>query len=193
MNAINNFKDLDKENWKFIEISKVTDKIIKKLVYNLKTNLSEDFFISFESLLFIIGKKPKLDKIAESVIESSISEMDGTRLFNKKILEFILNAIKNKQIQDILVAQLYRPDFVIRARTLMLIENRGVADATKYLNFILPLLDDPDDSVRWATIKLLDNLNLIKENFLVCNKLKDHLIQEENTIIKKKLEKIFKN
>ena len=51
MNDMNKFKDLDKENWKFVEISEITDKIIKKLVNNLKMNLSEDFFLSFYDVI----------------------------------------------------------------------------------------------------------------------------------------------
>ena len=67
---------LDKENYKIIEISKVDNKIIKKLIDNLKLGLSDDFFISFESLL-------KLGKKAESMIESQIKDIDNEHSYKK--------------------------------------------------------------------------------------------------------------
>ena len=68
-----NWDEEDNINWDIIEISKVDDKIIQRLINNLKlhtSDLSENFFISFESLLKL-GKKiePVLDSYIKKTIE----------------------------------------------------------------------------------------------------------------------------
>jgi len=171
-------------NWDVIEISKVDDKIIRRLINNLKLDtpdLSDHFFISFESLL-------KIGKRAESVIESYIEETNEIHNFKLDIFNFIINFIKNEIIEDILVPYLYHPDFNTRARTILKIEKIG---DLKYLKFILPLLNDPDDSVRWAATKFLDTHNLIK-NPLVYRELKTYFEKESNPVIKEKVKNIFK-
>jgi hypothetical protein len=170
--------------WDVIEISKVDDKIIRNLFEKLKLNtydLSDNFFIALESLM-TIGSR------AEDVIDSYIKETSEIHNFKIDVFNFLLNFIKNNTIEFILVPQLYHPDFITRARTIFKIEQAG---DKKYLNFIIPLLNDPDDSVRWAVIRFLDNLNLVR-NPLVYTELKNFLELESNPIIKEKLKEIFK-
>ncbi len=59
---------------------------------------------------------------------------------------------------------------------------------TRYLKFLLPLLDDPDDSVRWSVIKFLVKH---KNNPIIFNELKNHLNKELNPIINSNLKEIF--
>ena len=92
-------------------------------------------------------------------------------------------------IDNFLVPQLYHPDFIVRAKTILKIEKN--ADL-RYLSYILPLLNDPDDSVRWAVIKFLDTNNLIKDS-MVRKELKTFIKAESNTIIKEKAKEIFSN
>jgi len=49
--------NIDNPNWDVVEVSKVNDKIIMKLLNYLKYDVSEKFFISFESLLKL-GNRP---------------------------------------------------------------------------------------------------------------------------------------
>ena len=186
MYDVNKNLNLEDNNWHFVEISKINDKIIKELIKNLNSGLSEDFFISFESLLLIIRGKTKFTDIIESSI---IKEINQTSDYNREIFKFLLDSIKNEQKYYELLPQLYNPDFVIRARTLMQIEESR--DLT-YLRFIIPLVNDPDDSVRWAVIKLLNKLDLVNNNRTVYDKLNNHLGNELNPIIHKELAKILK-
>ena len=82
---------------------------------------------------------------------------------------------------------MYHPDFVIRANALRDIERN---DALKYLHLIIPIIDDPDDSVRWAVLNLLISLNQIN-NPIIYKKLKNRAKIETNQIIKKKLLEIL--
>lgn len=170
----------DNSNWKFIEISKVDDKIINNIINRLKFDLSEDFYISIESVL-------KLGKKAEIALETQINEMDDYYIFKKELLKLILNYIKTNEIENPLLFDLYHPDFVIRANALREIEPN---DALKYLHLIIPIIDDPDDSVRWAVINLLISLNQIN-NPIIYKKLKNRASFESNQIIKKKLLEIL--
>jgi len=61
-------------------------------------------------------------------------------------------------------------------------------DDVRYMKFLLPLLDDPDDSVRWGVIKFLSKH--IK-NPIIFSELKNHLNKELNPIIYDNLKKIF--
>jgi len=176
--------NLDKSNYEIIEISKVDDKIIKKLIDNLKLDLSDNFFISFESLI-------KLGKKAESALESVIHEIDDHHQFKKEIFNLLLNFIKNNKIENPLLLNLYHPDFIVRANALMQIEKNN---ALKNLNFILPLISDPDDSVRWAVMRLLDSLDPSeKQNTIIFKKLKKQVDVEQNPVIQKKIKKILKS
>ena len=181
MKILQNNKNWDKENYEIMEVSKIDDKIIKKLIDNLKLGLSDDFFISFESLL-------KLGKRAESAIESQIKDMDDVHNFKKELFNFIHKYIKANEIENPLIPRLYHPDFIVRANAIMHIEKN---DALKYLNFVLPLTSDPDDSVRWAVIKLLGTLNHL-ENPVIFKILKKQLDFESNPVIQKKIKKILK-
>ncbi|MBY8982779.1 MAG: HEAT repeat domain-containing protein [Candidatus Lokiarchaeota archaeon] len=178
MNYISNSRnqeDINSTCWDIIEVSKVNDIIIKNLIDKLNLGICDDFFISFESLI-------KLGKRAKSGIISYI-ENNGLDSFIKNVLVYILYYINHEEFDLPLVISLYHTDFIIRAKTIMRIEEDGIEP---YLNFILPLINDPDDSVRWAVIKLLVTNNLIK-NPLVREHLKDHLKQELNPIIKKNI------
>jgi HEAT repeat protein len=58
----------------------------------------------------------------------------------------------------------------------------------RYLKFLLPLLDDPDDSVRWSVIKFLSqHIN----NPIIQYELKKHLNKELNPIISENLKDVF--
>ena len=176
--------EFDKSNHKILEISKVDDKIIKRLIDNLKLDLSDNFFISFESLI-------KLGKKAESALESVIHEIDDHHQFKKEIFNLLLNFIKNNEIENPLLLKLYQPDFIVRANALMQIEKN---DALKNLNFILPLKSDPDDSVRWAVMRLLDSLDQSENQApIIFKKLKKQVEIEPNPVIKKKIKKLLKN
>ncbi|MFX1361285.1 MAG: hypothetical protein ACFE8T_13185, partial [Promethearchaeota archaeon] len=87
------------DNWDLIEVSKVNDKIIKKLLNYLKYDISENFFISFESLLKLGNKIPKY------TIESIIKELDQTHNFKKELFQFILNFTKDGIIEYHLLPQ----------------------------------------------------------------------------------------
>ena len=170
---------VEKENWHYIEISKIDEKTIKKLVNNLKLDLSEDFFLSFDSLL-------KLGKKAEPEIASAIKEMDEQHKFKKEIFKVLLKYIKTKNVENPLVFQLYHPDFEVRARAIM---ELGKEENLRNLKFLMPLINDPDDSVRWAIINLL--INKYIKNPTVYKKLKNHVEFESNPIIRKNLAKIL--
>lgn len=170
--------------WDVIEISKVDDKIIRNIIDKMKldsSDLSDSFFIAFESLL-------KIGKRAEQTIDSYIKETSEIHNFKVDIFNFLLDFIKNNTIEQLLVPQLFHPDFIVRARTIFKIEQDG---DKKYLKFIMPLLNDPDDSVRWAVIRFLVKLDMIK-NPLVYKELKIFQELESNPIIKDKLREIFK-
>ena len=175
--------EFDKSNHKILEVSKVDDKIIKTLIDNLKLDLSDNFFISFESLI-------KLGKKAESALESVIHEIDDHHQFKKEIFNLLLNFIKNNEIENPLLLKLYHPDFIVRANAIMQIEKN---DALTNLNFILPLMSDPDDSVRWAVMRLLDSLDQTEnQNPIIFKKLKKQVEIEPNPVIQKKIKKLLK-
>jgi len=171
-------------NWDVIEISKVNDKIIRILINNLKLDkaeLSDDFFISFESLLKIGNK-------AESVLDSYIRQTNEIHNFKVDIFNFLLDFIRNNSVKHVLVPQLYHTDFITRARTIFKLEEAG---DKSYLKFLIPLLNDPDDSVRWAVIRFFNSKKLLK-NPLIYKELKNLIEKESNLIIKEKLKEIFK-
>ena len=179
------WEEEDDINWDVIEISKVDDKIIQILINNLQldtSDLSENFFISFESLL-------KLGKKIEPVLDLFIKETTEIHNFKVDIFNFILDFIKNNTLKYVLVPQLYHPDFITRARTILKLEQAG---DIKYLNFILPLLNDPDDSVRWAVIRFLDTHTHLIKNPLVYKEIKCHIERESNPVIKEKIKELFK-
>ena len=116
-------KLIDKSNYKIVKISKVSNKVIEDLIDNLKLGLSEDFFISFESLL-------KLGKRAKSAIETQYNHMDDDHNFRKEIFNFLLNCM-DEDIANLPLERLYHPDFIIRANTIMQLERE---DSLKYLD-----------------------------------------------------------
>lgn len=143
--------------------------------------LSEDFFISLESLC-TLGKR------AKSAIETQYNHMDDDHIFRKEIFNFLLNYIDDN-IENLPLEQLYHPDFTIRANTIMQLEKE---DSLKYLNLILPLVNDPDDSVRYAVLKLIDSLNQ-KNNPTIYKKLKNRIKIESNQVIQNKIKNILEN
>ena len=183
MDSVKNLGDdkhyTESSNYEVVEVSKVNDKIIKKLLDYLKYDISDKFFISFESLLKLGNKVP------EATIKNIINELDQTHNFKKELFQFILNFIKDGTVDFHLLPQIYSPDFIIRARAVMKIkENNDI----RYLKFLLPLLDDPDDSVRWSVIKFLSqHIN----NPIIHYELKKHLNKELNPIISENLKEVF--
>lgn len=173
----NDYKEVN--NWDVIEVSKVNDKIIRKLLNYLKYDISENFFISFESLLKLGNKVP------EATIQNIINDLDQTHSFKKDLFQFILKFVKNGTVEFHLLPQIYSPDFIVRARAVMKIKQNN---DTRYLKFLLPLLDDPDDSVRWSVIKFLAKH---KNNPIIFNELKNHLNKELNPIIYENLKVLF--
>ena len=175
----------DNINWDVIEISKVDDKIIRRLIDNLKldtSDLSENFFISFESLL-------KLGKKIEPVLNSFIKETNEIHNCKVDTFNFILDFVKNNTLKYVLVPQLYHPDFITRARTVLKLAQTG---DLSYLNFILPLLNDPDDSVRWAVIRFLNTHMHLLKNPLVYKEIKSYIGKELNPVIREKMKELFK-
>jgi len=178
LNYIPNNKNQEEINstcWDIIEVSKVDDIILKRLIDKLNLGISDDFFISFESLI-------KLGKQAKSGIISYIEE-NNIDSFIKNVLIYILYYINHDEFDLPLIINLYNTDFIIRAKSIMSLEETGIIP---YLNFVLPLINDPDDSVRWAVIKLLITNDLLK-NPLVKEHLENHIKQELNPIIKKNI------
>lgn len=179
------WEEEENKNWDVIKISKVNDKIIKNLIASLKLDkaeLSDDFFISFESLL-------KIGNRAESVLDSYIQQTNEIHNVKVEIFNFLLDFIKNSSLKHVLVPQLYHTDFITRARTIFRLEEAG---DKSYLKFLIPLLNDPDDSVRWAVIRFLNSNNLLK-NPLIYKELKNLIEKESNLVIKENLKEIFKN
>ena len=57
MNYLGDNNNYDDEGyWDIVEVSKISDKIIERLLDYIKNEISENFFISFESVLKL-GKK----------------------------------------------------------------------------------------------------------------------------------------
>ena len=165
--------------WDIIEVSKVDDKIIKRLLNHLKENISEKFFISFESLLKISKK------ISELEVNNIINDLNESDLFKREIFKFILSYIKDEVIEYHLLPQLYSPDFLMRAKIIMKIKEY---DDKKYIKFLIPLLNDPDDSVRWSVI---DYLSMHQDDQIIYNNLKNHINYELNPIILENLISFF--
>ncbi|MEJ2276870.1 MAG: HEAT repeat domain-containing protein [Candidatus Lokiarchaeota archaeon] len=168
-------------NWHLIELSKVNDKIISDLVKNINSEISEEFFISFESLI-------KISKEKTHLIKSAVDRIKETEDFREIILNYLLKSY-NDSIDDKIILKLYNHDFIVRARTIMeLTESRNL----DYIKFILPLLNDPDDSVRWAVLKFIIENNLC-ENENIIKKLIERKKCEGNLIIKRKIQSILKS
>ncbi|MHA1284573.1 MAG: HEAT repeat domain-containing protein [Promethearchaeota archaeon] len=169
--------------WTFIELSKVNEDIISKLIDNIvKLNPSEDFYISFESLV-------KIGKKIVPILKNYLKNNNNLQEYKILLFKFLLEFVESRNTDLPLIFDLYNPDFVIRAKT---IYNIKKSELNKYLDYILPLLKDPDDSVRWAVIKILDNNNLIKVQ-KVSEDLKSQLIKEVNPVIKRKIYEILGN
>lgn len=171
-------RSLEEDDWHYVKISTIDEKIIKKLIDNLKLDVSEDFFLSFNSLL-------KLGKRAESEIQSTISEMDEYHKFKKEIFRYLLKHIRYSGSDYPLVTKLYDPDFLIRVQAIKEIDKKDL----NYLKFLLPMIKDPDDSVRAAVINLLIDMHL--EDLKVVKHLKRQINRESNPVIKEKLRNII--
>ena len=181
MNYLGDNNNYDDDGyWDIIEVSKVDDKIIKNLLNHLKDKISENFFISLESLLKVARKIP------ESEVNNIINELDESDLFKLEIFNFILSYIKEEVIEYHLLPQLYSPDFIMRAKIIMKIKEY---DDKKYVKFLIPLLNDPDDSVRWSVI---DYLSMHKDDQIIYKNLKNHMKYELNSIILENLSRLFR-
>jgi hypothetical protein len=179
----NNKKEefLSNLQWEEVKVSNVNQKTIKKLVLNLlNLEISDDFFLSIESLIRL-GKKPI--SIIRNILDNHIEKNFRTNLLNY-IIKYAEMRIENN-----VILQLYNTDFVIRARTIMFLEEN---EFEKYIEFLLPLLEDPDDSVRWALIKLIRNKDLYKR-INIRNKIENLLENEVNPIIREKIKQILEN
>ena len=174
-----NQEDLYDSNWQLINISNVDDKIIKRLLSKLNFGISDDFFLSFESLV----------KIGEKARKEIVSFMKSNDLdpFINEILTFLLKLISEEDVQKPLLIRLFNPDFIMRAKTIMEIDERGKEE---YFKYVIPLIDDPDDSVRWAVIQLLISHNLIQKNPIVEEHLREHMRSEKNKVIKEKIREL---
>ena len=180
MNYLGDNNNYDDDGyWDIIEVSKIDDKIIKSLLNHLKDNISENFFISFESLLKIARKIPELE------VNNIINELDESDLFKLEIFKFIRSYMKEEVIEYHLLPQLYSPDFIMRAKIIMKIKEN---DDKKYVKFLIPLLNDPDDSVRWSVI---DYLSMHKDDQIIYKNLKNHMKKELNPIILENLTSLF--
>ncbi len=182
VNFLKKTKNWEENNWEFVEKSKINGDIIKKLINNLKLDLSDDFFISFKSLL-------KLGKTAGESLETTITELEENNNLQKELFKILLDHANEKEVEKPLIFRLYNPDFVIRAKTIQyLAENRDIS----YLKYVLPLIEDPDDSVRNAVINWLTRTDQVNTP-IVLKKLALRVKKESNAVIKGKLEEILKN
>ena len=177
-NVWSNKEDL---NWGVIEVSKVTNKIIKILVDNLLFDLSENFFISFESLI-------KIGKRVKPILNATINRLSIDN-WRRKLFKFILKYIDNKEIKNPLIYQFYNPDFLTRVHAIMLAQQ---SIDMSYVDFILPLVNDPDDSVRWAALNFFINQDQLQD-FKVQKKLMVRRDIELNNTIQNKIIDIIKN
>lgn len=169
----------DEGNWDVIEVSKISDKIIKRLLEYLKTGISESFFISLESVLKLGNKIPE-SEIRQAINQFTLDD------YKKDLFKFILDFINQETIEHHLLPQLYSPDFITRASTIMKIKEN---DDEKYIKFLLPLINDPDDSVRWSVI---DYLVKHQNELEISLELRNHLENESNPIIYNNLKSILK-
>jgi HEAT repeat protein len=124
-------------------------------------------------------------KIPDLTLKSISNELDQSSDFKRELFEFIINFIDSGVVEYHLLPQLYSPDFILRARAIMKIKENN---DTRYIKFLLPLLDDPDDSVRWSVIKYLTQF---KNDPTIYGELKIHLEKELNPIISSNLKEIF--
>ncbi|MFX1236670.1 MAG: hypothetical protein ACFFAS_01110 [Promethearchaeota archaeon] len=182
MNSNNNIPLVEETNqWAIIHVSEVTPRNINALIKNLKLPLSENFYISFNSLI-------KLGKKARKNLQFEIKNIVKSD-WRKYLFEILLeNASERPHNLYPLVSHLYYPDFVKRAQAINVAsENNLGAD---YFDIILPLLDDPDDSVRWAALNYLiskDKVNMM----IVQGKLNERREMEQNKTILCKIDSLI--
>ena len=164
-----------------VEIEKVDPSLIKKLVNNIiKLELSDDFYLSFESLM-------KIGKKAESLIKEGMDKLDYDNNFKKEVLKILLKKINDFEFDNVFIQDLYNPDFITRFRAIKQIQTLEIE---KYLKFLKPLINDADDSIRWAVINLLiENKQILNTQTL--GLLEDHKKYELNPIIRDKLIEFF--
>jgi hypothetical protein len=96
----------DEGYWDVIEVSKINDKIIERLLDYLKNEISENFFISFESVLKL-GKK-----IPEWQLRQFITTFESND-YKQDLFKFIIDFINQETVKYHLLPQLYSPDFII--------------------------------------------------------------------------------
>ncbi|MGV9171764.1 MAG: HEAT repeat domain-containing protein [Promethearchaeia archaeon] len=168
---------MEEQNWQLMEVSEVNDKIIENLLIHLKINLSEEVFISVESLL-------KIGKKAESQIDDFLTRYSKSKKYHIALIQKISKYLKNEGVNPTLL-KLYHPDFIIRAKAIMQLERKEIL---KNISLIIPCFTDPDDSVRFALVKSLINLDLINHRSFK-SLLKNHCKKESNSVIRDKIKK----
>ncbi|MBN1801733.1 MAG: HEAT repeat domain-containing protein [Candidatus Lokiarchaeota archaeon] len=171
----------ENNNWNTIRVSDVTVENIVALIKTLKQDLSENFFIAFKSL-------EKLGKKAQKLLQSEIKRLEKGDWKIKIFKHLIFHSNISDSFHP-LISQLYSPDFIQRARAVMIASE--CSWGSDFFDYILPLLDDPDDSVRWAVLNYLSqkNNNFKKIAFEI---LKRRYKLEKNKIIKKKIGELTK-
>jgi uncharacterized protein YdiU (UPF0061 family) len=175
VNVLDYKEDFDDTNWHLIQLSDVNDKIIFELLKNINSDLSEEFYISFESLM-------KISKEKTHLIRSAVDKIKETEDLRKIILDYIIQS-ENGSDKDSTLLRLYNPDFITRARTVM---ELAESQSKEYSKFILPLINDQDDSVRWAVLQFIMKNNLHNEE-PIKKKLIERKKIEKNTVIKERL------
>ncbi|MFX1398146.1 MAG: HEAT repeat domain-containing protein [Promethearchaeota archaeon] len=177
----NSWSTGDSIRWDTIRLSEITIENIQALAYNLTLDLSENFYIAFDSL-------EKIGVKAQKTLVSTIKSLKKDD-WRKKILNYLANSLKDSIIALPLVSRLYHPDFIQRARAIIIASE--LSGGIDYFDYILPLLDDPDDSVRWAVLNFLEGKKLL-DSLLVQKKLRGRIKIEKNEVILQKMNSLIK-
>ncbi|MFO8017281.1 MAG: HEAT repeat domain-containing protein [Promethearchaeia archaeon] len=176
LNYLRDNRNLEEQNWQLMQVSEVGDKIIERLLSNLKTNLSEHVFISLESLL-------KIGKKAGTAVEKFLNLHSKSDEYHISLIKKLSEILKDEKVNSNLF-KLYHPDFNIRARSFMQLDKKEILNN---LPLITPFLTDPDDSVRYALIRALISHNLVNHhNFK--HLLEKHCERESNSVIRKEIQ-----
>lgn len=171
----------EKTSWDTVKLSDVTVENIVALINTLKQEICENFFIAFSSL-------EKVGKRAQKALKSEIKKLKKED-WRIKIFEYLINHPTIKDNPHHLISQLYSPDFIHRARAVMIATE--CSWGSEYFEYILPLLEDPDDSVRWAVLNYVST-NINKSEKTARRMLRKRCKIEKNNIIKKRMGELTK-
>lgn len=167
-------------NWDMVKLSEVTLENIKALAHNLTLEVSENYYISFNSL-------EKVGLKAQKALKSTLKSLKKND-WRKMIINYLVNSPKDSIITSPLVSHLYHPDFIKRAQAIIIATE--LSGSIDYFDYILPLLDDPDDSVRWAVLNFIESKKIYKST-LVQEKLRGRSKLEKNEIVLSKISKFL--